>query len=398
MIIISAVVVAVAVMMVIVALLCRCSRRPCPRRLAGVRRRQTQQYDAVDLNTDLLPTNDRYRQLTALGTAVTDPDLASAGGTLERLELGDLRNEIVFVADIARCAFGRVFLARLPHQQGSGSETPPRQQDRVAVKMLNDDADVDARRQFVAAASTLAELNHANVVRLIGVCIRRSPLCVVLEYMDAGDLSEYLRRHDRYSVADRGPMARPLTPIQRVDIVAQMAGAMAYVASRGFVHRDVAARNFLVSEDSGSGESQRSEPCVKLGDFMLALRVTSPDGVCRRADADEALPVRWLAPECLADGRFSTASDVWSFGVAFWEVFAHGRQPYAGVPNSEVERRIGEGLTLPRPVDAPEETYTLMCRCWQWRPHHRPSFDSLLSSMLSLRVQMSTRPSAAVAL
>jgi len=118
---------------------------------------------------------------------------------------------------------------------------------------------------------------------------------------------------------------------------------------------------------------------------MLALRVTSPDGVCRRADSDEALPVRWLAPESLADGRFWAASDVWSLGVAFWEVFAHGRQPYAGVPNAEVGRRIGAGEALPRPVDAPEEAYLLMRRCWQRRPDQRPSFDHLLASLQALR-------------
>jgi len=137
---------------------------------------------------------------------------------------------------------------------------------------------------------------------------------------------------------------------------------------------------------------------VKLGDFVLALRVASADGVCRRPDADEALPLRWLAPEALVDGRFSAASDVWSFGVAFWEVFAGARQPYAGVPAADVGRRVRAGETLPLPVDAPDEAYALMRRCWRRLPDQRPTFDAVLASLLDLRALLRARPSVSVAL
>jgi len=364
----SAVVIVVVLMVSVAALVCRW-RRVCPCR-CRVRRRGSQTRNA-DVNIDLLPTNNEYRQLT------TSP-LDTAGQPLERFEMDDRRNEIEFVDDIAMCAFGEVFQAKLPRRQDDDDDDA---QDVVAVKMLRDDADLGARRQFLGAASTLAELSHPNVVRLIGVCVRRSPLCMIVEYMNGGDLSEYLRSHGPHCPAEcrRGP---PLSSAERLDIVAQMAGAMAYVSSRGFVHRDVATRNFLVSESKSSTWS--TVTCVKLSDFVLALKVTSPDGVCRRADSDEALPVRWLAPESLADGRFSMASDVWAFGVAFWEVFAHGRQPYAGVPNSDIGRRIGAGETLPQPVDAPDEAYALMQQCWRRRPDRRPTFDYLLESIRTL--------------
>ena len=380
------VVTVVALIVIVAALVCR-RRRPCPCRCRG-RPRRPQTRD-TDVNIDLLPTNNEYRQLAT--SAPNTANFVGAGTPLDRFELDDRRNEIVFVADIAPCAFGKVFRATLPRLQSDDVH------DTVAVKMLHEDADVDARTQFLGAASTLAELSHFNVVRLVGVCVRRSPLCMVLEYMNAGDLSEYLRHCDRHCLAKERP-GRPLSAAERVGIAAQMAGAMAYVSSRGFVHRDVAARNFLVSETESPTSSSATETCVKLSDFMLTLRVTSPDGVCRRVDSDEALPVRWLAPESLADGRFSAASDVWAFGVAFWEVFAHGRQPYAGVPNSDVSRRVGAGETLPRPVDAPEEAYALMRRCWQRRPDYRPSFDSLLSSLLSLQTQLNTEPPFTIAL
>jgi len=386
----SAVIVVVALIMTVAALVCRWPR-PCPWWCRD-RPRGTRTRDA-DVNIDLLPTNNEYRQLATSEPNTTN--LVGPGTPLERFELDDRRNEIVFIADIAECAFGKVFKATLPRREGGDAHA----QDTVAVKMLREDADMDAGTQFLGAASTLAELSHLNVIRLVGVCVRRSPLCMILEYMNAGDLSEYLRHYDRHCLAEER-RSRPLSAAERVGIAAQIAGAMAYVSSVGFVHRDVAARNFLVSESQSSTSSASSVPevCVKLSDFMLALKVTSPDGVCQRADSDEALPVRWLAPESLAEGRFSTASDVWAFGVAFWEVFAHGRQPYAGVPNSDVGRRIGAGETLPRPVDAPEEAYALMRRCWQRRPDHRPSFDCLLSSLVSLRAQLNMRSYVAVAL
>ena len=253
----SAVVVVVAVMMIVVLLVCRW-RRSCPCRRGDRLHRARRSRDA-DVNIDLLPTNNEYGQLSS--SAHDSMDLVGPGSALEPFELGDRRNDIVFVADIAMCAFGKVFKATMPHDDDL-------QDTVIAVKMLSEDADMDAQRQFVGAASTLAALSHSNVVRLIGVCFRRSPFCVLLEYMNAGDLSEYLRRH----CLAEGPRCRRLSAAERVGIAVQMASAVAYVSSRGYVHRDVAARNFLVSEAQSSSVS---ETCVKLSDFVLALRLTS---------------------------------------------------------------------------------------------------------------------------
>ena len=124
-------------------------------------------------------------------SAVVD---ACDAALLDRFELDSRRNEIVFVADVAACAFGKVFKATLPRRGLHGTEM-------VAVKMLAEDADADAQRTFLRAASTLAGLSHANVVRLIGVGVRQSPLCVVQEYMNAGDLADFLRRPRRGAVS-----------------------------------------------------------------------------------------------------------------------------------------------------------------------------------------------------
>ena len=64
--------------------------------------------------------------------------------------------------------------------------------------------------------------------------------------------------------------------------------------------------------------------------------------------AAEALPVRWMAPESLQDHIFTTATDVWSFGVVVWEVATFGSVPYAGLSNSEVVNGIISGGLSPR--------------------------------------------------
>ncbi len=48
------------------------------------------------------------------------------------------------------------------------------------------------------------------------------------------------------------------------------------------------------------------------------------------------LPVRWMSPEAVKYGRYTTESDVWAYGVVLWEIFTYGRQPYYGHSNEEV--------------------------------------------------------------
>ena len=52
------------------------------------------------------------------------------------------------------------------------------------------------------------------------------------------------------------------------------------------------------------------------------------------------LPVRWMSPESMKYGRFTTESDIWAFGVVLWEIFSYGRQPYYGHSNEEVSLHL----------------------------------------------------------
>ncbi|KAL3172717.1 hypothetical protein MRX96_012764 [Rhipicephalus microplus] len=140
-----------------------------------------------------------------------------------------------------------------------------------------------------------------------------------------------------------------------------------------YVHRDIAARNVLVS----------SHDCVKLGDFGLSRWVE--DHSYYKASRGK-LPIKWMAPESINFRRFTAASDVWMFGVCMWEILMLGVKPFQGVKNNDVIGRIEDGERLPLPPDCPPRLYSLMSQCWSYEPSKRPCFrdvKQVLSEILA---------------
>ncbi|XP_078267274.1 tyrosine-protein kinase ITK/TSK-like [Rhinoraja longicauda] len=95
-------------------------------------------------------------------------------------------------------------------------------------------------------------------------------------------------------------------------------------------------------------------------------------------------PVKWSAPEVFQYSKFSSKSDVWSFGVLMWEVFSEGRMPYDDCSNTEVVKEIEAGFRLQKPKLASSVVYQLMGRCWQHRPEDRPPFYDLWNDISEL--------------
>lgn len=90
------------------------------------------------------------------------------------------------------------------------------------------------------------------------------------------------------------------------------------------------------------------------------------------------LPVKWMAPESLQFGTYSTATDVWSFGVTLWEVFTFALRPYHNIPSSElINRLVNQDYRLERPTHCPPKIYETMHDCWELEPAHRPAFAAL---------------------
>ncbi|XP_022092217.1 muscle, skeletal receptor tyrosine protein kinase-like [Acanthaster planci] len=278
------------------------------------------------------------------------------------------RNSIIYIVDIGEGAFGRVFKAIAPKlHPGEVSTT-------VAVKMLKANADRDVQEYFNREAEIIARFDNPNVIKLLGVCFVGKPLCLLLEYMGQGDLQEFLHYHD----PNKSPQGRPgsvsrLTSRTQLNLAYQVACGMVYLTEKRFVHRDIATRNCLVGNNNE----------VKISDFGLARYLGSSDHYL--GHKDETIPIRWTAPEALWHYKFTTYSDVWSFGVLLWEIFSFARQPYENMTHEEVFLQTYKGHVLEPPKNTPHCIYEVIQMCCSQDLNARPSFHTLRDTLNSMQ-------------
>ncbi|XP_017119663.1 insulin-like receptor [Drosophila elegans] len=282
-----------------------------------------------------------------------------------------LRENIIQLAPLGQGSFGMVYEGILKAMSGNGVDR------ECAIKTVNENATDRERTNFLSEASVMKEFDTYHVVRLLGVCSRGQPALVVMELMKKGDLKSYLRAH-RPEERDEAMMAylnrigvtgnvQPPTYGRIYQMAIEIADGMAYLAAKKFVHRDLAARNCMVAEDL----------TVKIGDFGMTRDVYETDYY--RKGTKGLLPVRWMPPESLRDGVYSSASDVFSFGVVLWEMATLAAQPYQGFSNEQVLRFVIEGGVMERPENCPDLLHRLMQRCWHHRPSARPSFLDIIA-------------------
>lgn len=168
---------------------------------------------------------------------------------------------------------------------------------------------------------------------------------------------------------ENNPVLAPPSLSKMIQMAGEIADGMAYLNANKFVHRDLAARNCMVAEDF----------TVKIGDFGMTRDIYETDYY--RKGGKGLLPVRWMSPESLKDGVFTTHSDVWSFGVVLWEIATLAEQPYQGLSNEQVLRFVMEGGLLDKPDNCPDMLFELMRMCWQYNPKMRPSFLEIIGSI-----------------
>ncbi|XP_056638936.1 insulin receptor-like isoform X1 [Diorhabda sublineata] len=224
-----------------------------------------------------------------------------------------------------------------------------------AVKTVNENLSPTEKHKFLTEASAMKSFNGCHhVVKLLGVVSTRDPPLVVMELMERGDLKTWLR--------ETRDSSQNLTSNEIYRMAVEIADGMAYLAAKKFLHRDLAARNCMVAADR----------TVKIGDFGMARDIYETDYY--RKETKGLLPVRWMAPESLADGVFTTDSDVWSYGIVLWEIATLGEQPYQGLSNEQVLQFVISRGRLTRPQECSDLLYDIMRSCWSWRPSDRPSF------------------------
>uniref|UniRef100_A0A668AGA8 non-specific protein-tyrosine kinase n=1 Tax=Myripristis murdjan TaxID=586833 RepID=A0A668AGA8_9TELE len=229
----------------------------------------------------------------------------------------------------------------------------------VAVKTCKNSTSDSVREKFLQEALTMRQFDHPHIVKLMGV-ITENPVWIIMELCTLGELRSFLQVR-KYS----------LDLATLILYSYQLSTALAYLESKRFVHRDIAARNVLVS----------TVDCVKLGDFGLSRYME--DSSYYKASKGK-LPIKWMAPESINFRRFTSASDVWMFGVCMWEILMYGIKPFQGVKNNDVIGRIENGERLAMPPQCPPTLYSLMTKCWSYDPSKRPRFTELKTQLSTI--------------
>ncbi|XP_014203448.1 proto-oncogene tyrosine-protein kinase receptor Ret [Copidosoma floridanum] len=277
--------------------------------------------------------------------------------------------------------FGRVLRAKAQDIGGwSGLTT-------VAVKTLKEDASTSELVDLLSEYQLLKETQHPNVIRLLGACTTLGgPIYLIIEFAEFGSLRNYLRRSRHLGDEERVPGSTSLlasspnksldhhvnqtvnctiTPRDIISFAWQISKGMAYLAEIKLVHRDLAARNVLLATGK----------VCKISDFGLTRDVYEDDAYLKRSKG--RVPVKWMAPESLADHVYTSKSDVWSFGVLLWELVTLGASPYPGVDVHNLYNLLKAGYRMEKPKNCSNQLYKLMVSCWHEEPGMRPSFKEL---------------------
>ncbi|XP_056094201.1 protein-tyrosine kinase 6b [Rhinichthys klamathensis goyatoka] len=224
---------------------------------------------------------------------------------------------------------------------------------KVAIKILKNN-DALNQKDFQLEVQIMKRLRHRHLISLFAVCSSSAPFYIITELIEKGDLLNFLRSQD--------DMALNMESL--IDMAAQVADGMVYLEAHNSIHRDLAARNVLVGEGN----------VCKIGDFGLARVIKEPVYI----SDDKKIPYKWTAPEAISHGRYSTKSDVWSFGILLYEIVTHGAIPYPGVHNAEVYDLVTrQHYRMPSPANCPQIIYNIMRSCWRAEPEDRPTFENL---------------------
>lgn len=277
----------------------------------------------------------------------------------------------------------------------------------VAIKTNKVNANYEEQEDLLKELDIMLQLgSHPNVVRLIGCCTENEPYYLVLEYISMGKLLSFLRHHRKdganYFEADSDlppltavihnnnyltycnnnaygyseinhnrtqPTALQdnLVPFDLIQFAYQISKGMEFISSHGIIHRDLAARNVLIDENK----------VCKIADFGLSRSIRDKEGDTYEMKHAGQMPIRWMSPEALSMGLFSTKSDVWAFGILIWEICTLGSTPYIGMSAQEVISFIRQGNIAEQPEHCSDELYDLMKSCWAYKAEDRFTFTDV---------------------
>ncbi|KAL3079024.1 hypothetical protein niasHS_014806 [Heterodera schachtii] len=258
--------------------------------------------------------------------------------------------------------FGHVFQAAWRDATGDGKKAI-----QVAVKRILPEKLISQHASFLQEAAIMTRMHHPNVIRLFGVVLETKAVMLVSELAPCGSLLECLQCPS---------WREPFSVAVLSDFALQIAQGMRYLSSHRLIHRDLAARNVLVCTPSK----------VKISDFGLSRCLGHGEDYYRSEFTPSMkLPIAWCAPECINFLRFTSASDVWAYGICLWEMFSYGKTPWEGMSGSQILHSIDtQRKKLHCPEACPREAYLLMLNCWEWEAHLRPTFEQICDRLPSM--------------
>ncbi|OWA52410.1 CD109 antigen [Hypsibius exemplaris] len=276
-----------------------------------------------------------------------------------------------------------ILLQNIPSGRYEQANQMQRSPTRVAIKRLQTQFplnEVESQAQIegvIKEAEVMANLVHTNVMKILGICVQTmdgivTPL-IVLPFLEKGDLHKYV-----------SSLRAPLPQYRVLDFALQIAKGMDYLSNlsgKRIIHRDLAARNCMLDHLM----------TVKIADFGLARDIQQSGNSYYIAQPGQALPIYWMAPESFERNRFSTQSDVWSYGVVVWEMLTRGQRPYAlqrterGFSLAVLGQFLADGNRLIIPDCCSSDLRNLILLCWSECPERRPTFDRIFVDVLRQR-------------
>lgn len=304
-------------------------------------------------------------------TEVSVPMSKQPGRSVQLLKSTDLgRQSLLYLKEIGRGWFGKVLLGEV----NSGLAST-----QVVVKELKVSASVQEQMLFLEETQPYRVLQHPNLVQCLVQCTEITPYLLVMEFCPLGDLKEYLQS----CAASESTVPDPLT-LQRIGC--EVCCGLLHLHKNNFTHSDLALRNCLLTADM----------MVKIGDYGVAHSKYRDDYL---VTSDQLwVPLRWIAPELIDEvhGNLlvvdqTKTSNIWSLGVALWELFELGRQPYETYSDRQVLSYVikEQQLKLPKPQLKQLQSdrwYEVMQFCWL-QPDQRPTVEEvhLLLSYLTVK-------------
>jgi len=255
--------------------------------------------------------------------------------------------------ELGKGSYGFVFLGKWRNQL-------------VAVKRLNVTEDVTQSQldDFNAEAVLMLKIRpHKNVVTFLAICT--DPLCIVTDYYKKGNFISYLKAN-----------GNSVTDLQVITIMKGVAAGMVHLHQENVIHRDLSARNILISETM--------EPAVADFGFARVVAAQSESG----KTVSVIGPIRWMAPESLQSSTYSKKTDVWAFGVTTWEGCTRGKLPFAELETVAAGIAVVQGKRLQPPKNCPPKLEQLMTSCWKNDANDRPSMQELFELLEQIEGSM----------